>query len=70
MDGALQEEAIMSETREGSESEGGREPRDAEHSGRGLRAEAGLLRMKSICCRRKGALNNHSSGTVCVRVNV
>lgn len=41
MDGALQEEAITSETREGLESEGGGGRSDAEDGGRGVRAEAG-----------------------------
>ena len=40
MDGGLQEEAIMPETQEGSESEGGRGRSAREDGGRGLRADA------------------------------
>lgn len=78
MDGGLQEEAITSETREGLESEGGGGRSDAEDSGRGVRAETGtgcggLLRMKSICCRKNYALNNRFLWyrvSVCVRVQL
>lgn len=61
MDGALQEEAIMSETREGSESEGGGGQSDAQDAERGVSGWGGVPEDGVVCSRGSGALDQLSS---------